>query len=174
MVDRDRTHPTTARRGPLGPLTPPDKLPTDGPAIVFAIVCFAVALGLTRAEVEVVVGGGPAPVRAVVFLLLVALSITVLMLGSASLERGLQGLPGGRKNSAARVLYWLTTSIVALSAVVILGAALMLILGSVVNPTAPDTSGNRSGLRDRHRARSDRGRARHGIDPPRVAEDSTA
>jgi hypothetical protein len=71
----------------------------------------------------------------------VALSVTVLMLGSESAERGLREMQWGSKRIAGKVLYWLTTSLVALSAVVILGGVATLIFGSVVNPTAPTPPG---------------------------------
>ncbi|MGZ6616362.1 MAG: hypothetical protein ACXVFQ_18265 [Solirubrobacteraceae bacterium] len=139
MADRDRADPRAARRGALGRFTPSDALPKHRRAIALAIVYFLVAVGLTWLEVEVVLGDGSAVVRIVVFVLLVALSVTMLMLGSDSVERGLQDLTGRRKSLAGRVLYWLTTSIVALSAAVILGAMVILILGSIVDPTAPAT-----------------------------------
>ncbi len=78
-----------------------------------------------------VVASGSAPVRAVLFLVLAGLSVTSLMLGSSSLERGLQGMRGGRKPLVVRALYWFTTSLVALSTAVVIGAVLTLLWSSV-------------------------------------------
>jgi hypothetical protein len=113
--------------------------PTGWRPLVHALLCLAIAAGLTRIEVEVVVAQGSAAWRIPSFVALVLLSVTMLMVGSENAERALQNVHWRHKTLAGRLLYGLTTSLVALAVVVILGGLMLLFVGGLVNPTKPST-----------------------------------
>jgi hypothetical protein len=105
-------------------LTLPDEPPTGARAFAFAALWFLLAAGVAAGAFAVAIDAELEPLLRLVFVLLILLpALLALMLASDSFERGISETFRGW---AGRV-YWLTTSVAVLAAV-ILGGALVTLL----------------------------------------------
>jgi hypothetical protein len=111
--------------------------PAGRQALALAALWLAVAVVTAWAAASVAIAVSITAVRLLAALALVALSTMALMLASDSVERWLEG----QGRDWARWLQWLTTSIVALAVVVVLGALVPLFLGALLTSSAPGRSG---------------------------------
>jgi hypothetical protein len=102
-----------------------DESPTGARAFAFAAFWLLVAAGVAAGAFAVVLDAELAPLLRLLFVLLIMLpAVLALMLASDSIERGVSE---SFRGWAGRV-YWLTTSIAVLAAVIIGGAAVTLLV----------------------------------------------
>lgn len=115
---------TTSER-PRRRLALHDEPPTGARAFVFAALWFLLAVGAVVGALAVAMEAELEPlVRLIFVLLILLLALLALMLASDSVERGIdERLPGW-----ARRVYWLTTSVAVLAAVILGGAVVTLLV----------------------------------------------
>lgn len=114
---------TTER--PRRPLALHDESPTGARAFGFAALWLLVAAGVAAGAFAVVLDAELAPLLRLIFVLLILLpALLALMLASDSIERGVSK---SFRGWAGRV-YWLTTSVAVLAAVILGGAAVTLLV----------------------------------------------
>jgi MFS family permease len=102
-----------------------DESPTGARAFAFAALWLLVAAGVAAGAFAVVLDAELAPLLRLLFVLLIMLpAVLALMLASDSIERGVSE---SFRGWAGRV-YWLTTSIAVLAAVIVGGAAATLLI----------------------------------------------